>query len=260
MSSAALTQKRQHAPGVAHLAVALIVILVVMLLALRAQPQTPPPIAAFAPQVNQVIKQAPNSQSGSGGGGGGSGQGHGAGTGSGSGTGPGGAGGHGSPIPAPTGQVFNCYPSNPPRQIADPQSPPCVTGGPADNGGATSMGVTRDTIDIAVPNQNYGTPNNGEHNALGAYQQFFNSHFDFYGRRLVLHEVAEISNATADQRSLADKVAAMPVFASTEFTDEGGWETTTSWRRRAWSAHLVSRQTPRKRNCSRATRISGRTP
>jgi hypothetical protein len=225
MSTAALPpERRRHASAVAHLAAALIVLLVVLLVALRAQPQTPPPIAAFAPQVNQVIKQAPSNQSGTTGGGGGTGRGQGPGPGTGNGGGAGG-GGAATPSPAPTGTFYNCYRGNPPRQIADPQSPPCVpnwSGG--DNGGATSPGVTRDTIDIAVPNQDGSNYNNDiEYAAAQSYVTFFNKNFNFYGRKLVLHEVAEISNSAADQATLANTVAALPAFASTQFTDEGGW-------------------------------------
>lgn len=72
----------------------------------------------------------------------------------------------------------SCLGSPVPRQIEDPQSPPCAPFFSGDNGGATSRGVTRDTIKVALPDQNVDTP------YLHALVDFFNERFQFYGRKL----------------------------------------------------------------------------
>ena len=69
---------------------------------------------------------------------------------------------------------------DPPRQIEDPQSPPCVPYWEGDNGGATTRGVTRNEIRLAAPNWDaFKYP---------ALEAFFNRRFEFYGRSLHLLE------------------------------------------------------------------------
>jgi hypothetical protein len=141
-----------------------------------------PAIAEISPDAVHQIKDAPSEQTSS------------------VGEGDGGAGGGGVttttttlPPADPTGstgkpgeppsivraRVRRCV-GDPPRQIEDPQSPPCVPYWQGDNGGATSKGVTRDTIRIALPTV-YNKP------ALQAVLEgFFNKRFEFYGRRIEL--------------------------------------------------------------------------
>lgn len=76
-------------------------------------------------------------------------------------------------------RVRRCV-GDPPRQIEDPQSPPCVNYWEGDNGGATYKGITRDEIRIAFFSG--GAPEK-ERNLL---VNFFNRRFEFYGRKLRL--------------------------------------------------------------------------
>lgn len=232
MSAAAAAPGHRRAPGFVHLAAAMIVLIVVLLIALRANPSTPPLIAEFAPQVSQVIKQAPNGQGGSQGG-----QGSGAG------------GGASTPAPTPAPQraaaatptpaavlsSIHCYPSDPPRQIEDPQSPPCVTLDvqPGQNGGATSpQGVDANTVTVVWPCQcgaaEGSAPNySGFAAAPAAFEKFFNNHFDFYGRKV--HIIVDPNGNATDPTGMqneANAVAGPPdrAFASAEYLDTGGWD------------------------------------
>jgi hypothetical protein len=102
---------------------------------------------------------------------------------------------------------------DPPRQIEDPQSPPCVPYWKGDNGGATHQGVTRDTIKIKIPLYD-GLQNPGLHEAL---ENFFNRRFEFYGRKLVL-EQGEPQSGPSPENQRADAAHAdevEKVFAST---------------------------------------------
>ena len=204
--------RRRRVAGSAELAIALIFFLVVVIVALRANHVTPPPIAEFAPQANEVIKQAPQNQGTGNGVGQGNGRGNGNGVGPGVGNGPGGG-----------GQIaaLDCV-GDPPRQIEDPQSPPCVPyWKPQSNGCKTApQGVDCSTIKIAWVDQN-GQTNGAEAPAL---QKFFNSRFELYGRQIHLQMYTENGNDVAGQQGLAKKVAADGNFASTEFTDTGGME------------------------------------
>src|SRR5439155_17384244 len=93
------------------------------------------------------------------------------------GTGAGAGGGvTATPAPVQVARVRRCV-GDPPRQIEDPQSPPCVPYWQGDNGGATSKGVTADEIRIAVPKMT---------DTDAQFAAFFNSRFEFYGRKLHL--------------------------------------------------------------------------
>jgi hypothetical protein len=175
---------------------ALTIALVALTLTTRQPP--PPAIAEFAPQAVQQIKQAPKeqaSQFGSGKGPGNCPPGAkcGAGTGPGSGTGPGGAGG--TPPSPPTTFTPPGLPcvGNPPRQIEDPQSPPCISywDSAKGNGGATSFGVTKDTITVAAPDQ-------GSYGMYTAWANFFNNRFQFYGRKIIIVNPNNNNAAGAD--------------------------------------------------------------
>jgi hypothetical protein len=84
-----------------------------------------------------------------------------------------------STIAPPEGEVRRCVGPAPLRQIEDPQSPPCIAYWKGDNGGATSPGVTRDAIYVAVP-----TPNGFKQQYL-ALQNFYNQRFQLYNRKIV---------------------------------------------------------------------------
>lgn len=155
-----------------------VVLLVAVLAALALDVHQPPPptIAAFAPgAVHQIKHPPPNQGSHNGLGSGGNGT---------------DLGGHkpgigaktpppprpSTPPSAPPSQ-FTCV-GNPPRQILDPQSPPCIPYWTGDNGGATSFGVTAHQINIVAPTTTYGKT------IYQDLQVFFNQHFQFYGRQL----------------------------------------------------------------------------
>jgi hypothetical protein len=95
---------------------------------------------------------------------------------------------------------FDCV-GNPPRQIEDPQSPPCVAFFEGDNGGATYQGVTADTITVVVPDTNPGDP------SLVAYEGFFNRRFQFYGRHLKLIGIRGEVDNSADEATLSQQMA-----------------------------------------------------
>jgi hypothetical protein len=102
-----------------------------------------------------------------------------------------------SPNPSPTPQAASSQTGTGPgatrecyqlTQTPDPQSPPCRQGWDPtrqDNGGATAVGVTRDKIYVTFP-------------CVGGFFErcidasylahFFNTHFEFWGRQLVLLE------------------------------------------------------------------------
>lgn len=115
--------------------------------------------------------------------------------------------GGGAPVTVPPG--INCV-GNPPRQTADPLSPPCVPSFTGDNGGATWQGVTSKEVVVmfhfagtqglcehsggAEPNQcdpaggyyDLNDPNQANKYAffhfLNDWERFFNEHYQRYGR------------------------------------------------------------------------------
>ncbi|MCA1840294.1 MAG: hypothetical protein ABR507_02375 [Actinomycetota bacterium] len=167
-------------PGIAYTVLAGIMALMVGVLALNANQAPPPQIAEFAPQSIEQIKKAPNEQ--------GSDFGL---FGSGNGAQDQGLAGGGSILASPTPppvdvpRLRRCYKQSDGRQTQteDPQSPPCVAyfdPNKSDNGGATSFGVTRDEITVAWP----GTIEKARDTQ--DLVTFFNSRFEFYGRKIVL--------------------------------------------------------------------------
>jgi Periplasmic binding protein len=162
-------------------AVALIAVLLVVTFALRAASASPPGIAEFAPQANKPISQAPTEQTSVFG----SGQ-NGAAvatpTPTPTPTPTSGAGAQAAPTLPPGATIRPCV-GNPPRQIEDPQSPPCVPYWPGkDNGGGTAPGVTHDAITVVLTN---GASNNTTQ-ITNDLVHFFNERFEFYGRKIVL--------------------------------------------------------------------------
>lgn len=107
----------------------------------------------------------------------------------------------------------------PPRQIEDPQSPPCVNYWEGDNGGATARGVTRDEIRVV-------TQDSGQRLSDLLFA-FFNKRFEFYGRKLVAIPAVRSYGVQRpeEQRALAQKVAeenqAFAAFGYTAFVEAG---------------------------------------
>jgi hypothetical protein len=156
-----------------------------------------------------------------------------------------GSAGNGSPSPSPTptpsgrtsaspsatpsidsAAVFQCV-GNPPRQIEDPQSPPCVPYWKGDNGGVTSYGVTRDEIRIAVPQgPQFETPRDDEE----AIAKFLNAHFEFYGRKIrlvpfyVLDGTFAEPNPTHEISDARYVYSQAKAFAATAYLDRKGAE------------------------------------
>lgn len=186
-------------PGWMHAGIMVVLLLIFLAFTFTPPSSAPPSIAEVAPQAVARITQAPIQQAVSSGGS----KGH-------AGSGTTGPSPKPSPSPTPTSpktierpSPYRCI-GNPPRQIEDPQSPPCVPFWQGDNGGSTYQGVTGDTISVAVPDYADGDP------LLKAYQDFFNRRFQFYGRKLVLQGIAADYSPTPDpatsQQNLAAKV------------------------------------------------------
>lgn len=186
-------------PGYLHGVLTLVMLLVFALLTFTPPPSSPPAIAEVAPKAVEQITEAPVEQAVAAGGTAG---GVGAATpGAASTTLPPNLGEEEPPEPPPT--PFRCL-SQPPRQIEDPQSPPCVPYWEGDNGGATTQGVTRDRITVVVPDMPRGW------NVIEAYEAFFNKRFQFYGRKLdligIVNEQGLGPDEASSQRNLAQKV------------------------------------------------------
>lgn len=225
-------QQRPRGPGMVYSATSLVMLVALIALAFSPSNQTPPSIAEFAPQPREQITEAPDSQTSE------------------FGSGEGGetiieyvgTGEEAPPPPPPPpatvveevivpaeARVRRCV-GDPPRQIEDPQSPPCVAFWDGeDNGGATWLGVTADTITIAVPHVEAG-PATGEDDLtreVEALEAFFNERFEFYGRRLNLVKAdgasPNVSEPDPDtQKSVAVQVAQeIQAFASLPYADMG---------------------------------------
>jgi hypothetical protein len=186
MSLARAAGRPKRSAGLVHGGLLGALVLVIATVALVARPAAPPAIAEFAPQAIEQIKDAPPGQSSKFG-----------------------AGGEGACLDAldtecgtpeqrqaaaassttttttpenviEVPRVKRCI-GDPPRQIEDPQSPPCVPYWKGENGGATSKGVTATEIKIAWPST---FPNEN----VARFTRFFNNRFQFYGRKLVVEE------------------------------------------------------------------------
>lgn len=187
-------------PGWLHTAIMIVLLLIFVAFTFTPPSSAPPAIAEVAPQAVARITQAPLQQAVTAGGT----KGH-AGTGA---TGkPKPKAKPTPPLPTPSPptyrpSAYRCV-GNPPRQIEDPQSPPCVPFWQGNNGGSTYQGVTGDSILVDVPDFS-------DSPLLRAYQDFFNRRFQFYGRKLVLQGIAADYNPSPDpatsQQNLAAKV------------------------------------------------------
>jgi hypothetical protein len=214
-----------------NLALTILIVLLIAILAAHVASTPPPQIAEFNPSQQQIKEAPPNQQPNIGG------------AGNGQGAGPGGNGGGGaSPSPLTTiisqlggtvtNKVKHCIRA---RQTEDPQSPPCVNFFGGDNGGATSPGVTKDTITVAMP---FFFGNTTLDQAQIDMEKYFNSRYEFYGRQLKFvgyqpsssthGRSGEIITPTEDlpdpQGEVADaqKVAGLHPFADVGYLDETG--------------------------------------
>ncbi|HVT63760.1 MAG TPA: hypothetical protein VHD81_01240, partial [Mycobacteriales bacterium] len=123
---------------------------------------------------------------------------------------------------------LQCYkwPDGSITQTFDPQSPPCISrwDDSKGNGGATAPGVTGTTINVALPVSSATASWPG----LKPIVDFFNAHFQFYGRKINIVPVPsqQADNITTGkwnnpqfQRADAAQIAAAKVFATTDFVD-----------------------------------------
>ncbi|GAC1442878.1 MAG: hypothetical protein NVSMB55_14840 [Mycobacteriales bacterium] len=121
-------------------------------------------------------------------------------------------------------RVRQCV-GDPPRQIEDPQSPPCVPyfDPKLSNGGATTKGVTRDQITIAVPTQFLE-----DGSIAPKLATFFSKRFEFYGRKLYLQAYAPTgcANGQPDPAKMRDDAVAvneeLQAFASLAYCNASG--------------------------------------
>ncbi len=165
-----------------------LLLIAIAALALVFVPPSPPSVAEFSPQAEEQIENAPEQQSSQ--------------FGSGAGAcavgqvceeGTAGRQAQGSRKIIEKARVRRCV-GDPPRQIEDPQSPPCVNYFEGDNGGATSKGVTRDEIRVARIFLNANVTRVNE-----ALVRYFNRRFEFYGRQIRLMTYNHrVSNTNAD--------------------------------------------------------------
>ncbi|HET9076483.1 MAG TPA: hypothetical protein VFN68_06095, partial [Acidimicrobiales bacterium] len=148
----------------------------------------------------------------------------------------GGASGHSGSVAAGSGTAKVAPCGGQKLQIpGDPYSPPCETFS-GSNGGATAMGVTPTTINVAfrltndqsfqqtlaqLAGASLKDTNADTERTVQALAQYFNSHFQFYGRKIVVHFFngqGSLSNellGTGQAQAEADALTAksMKVFA-----------------------------------------------
>jgi hypothetical protein len=209
-ATAPAIRRRPKAPGTLYTVILGIAVVVLAAQLLSAPRDSPPAIAEIAPQAVEQIKTPPPEQATNLGKADGIGEG-----------GAGGGGGGGGPstttttaaptttVPQkPVPRVLRCV-GTPPRQIEDPQSPPCVPYWEGDNGGATWRGVTKDEITIVVPSVQYAKS--------APFEAFFNQRFQFYGRHLKFVDYAGQGNsceASVQQQMAVDVANKAKAFAS----------------------------------------------
>jgi len=158
-------------PGVVFLALSVAIAVAIAAVAISTTQTEPPTVAEFAPKAVERIEDAPDEQS----------------TRFGADTVavPGGQRTTANPTvaddvpPINVPRALHCV-GAPPRQIEDPQSPPCVPYWEGDNGGATAQGVTASEITVAWPLSIEQIPD------IRTLEAFFNSRFQLYGRKIRL--------------------------------------------------------------------------
>ncbi|MHB8717570.1 MAG: hypothetical protein ACYDAC_01590 [Candidatus Dormibacteria bacterium] len=181
-------------------------------------------IAEYAPVVHRQIQNPPSNQTSTVGkpgpkgktGSGGSGNAAGNGNGNGNGNGGGGS------IPPPGGGMPCSGIGSPPRTTPDPQSPVCVPWSGTVNGGATTTGVTADTIYVSMSSGNPNGPGNESTRGVNDWVQYFNSRFQLYGRRVVLNwfnPTGGTTGSTVGMSADAAQVIATHPFAEVNYYD-----------------------------------------
>lgn len=211
--------RRPRLPGFALAGISALIFALVGVIALTARAVPPPTVSELAPQAARQITESFADQA----------------------AGPGGPGAGGTTpgIRSPSdgsidvSRVKRCI-GDPPRQIEDPQSPPCVPYWEGNNGGATWQGVTRDEIRVAVANYlrwdnplaGPNTPKPEEYDRMvELYERFFNERFTFYGRQLNLIPYRPARFASAAPQMKADAVYVdeeLHAFAATQYTEQDG--------------------------------------
>src|SRR5581483_9764236 len=196
------SQRRSRLPTYFNVAAGLALVAVVIPLALSARQQPPPLVAEFAPVAQPQQRTSLESQFGS-------------------------ALGQipvgldqpsptpkpPSPAPIDAAHVFQCV-GDPPTQIPDPQSPPCVPYWVGNNGGSTySHGVTPAAVNVVW--------NDPEGSQLETdLQTYYNRHFEFYGRHLnfvnLPYSAFSLDPATMEQYA-AEADQQLHAFASLNF-------------------------------------------
>ena len=203
------TERRPRGPGAVYASLSVAFVVLIGFIAFEANQPAPPTIAEFSPQAITQITDAPEEQSSAFGSGD-------------DGTALAGA----TPPPTPTSEapaidvtrVRRCI-GEPPRQIEDPQSPPCVPFWEGDNGGATGRGITGDEIRVVVP----VPPLFFRPEVIPMYENFFNARFEFYGRKLRLIPGPDQANEVENQQAASEEVDSMhDPFASTSWAYAGG--------------------------------------
>jgi hypothetical protein len=167
-------------PGFVFLAIASALAVIIAMLPRTGNQVPPPTVAEFAPEAASQIRKAIAEQSSQ----------HGSGEGACE-TGQSCVGSTPTPVPRPTIHppstkvvcVLDPIFHTEPRQIDDPQSPPCNPFWSGENGGATSKGVTKDEIIVALPRVAYENPEE-----VKLLAKFFNDRFQLYGRKITLKE------------------------------------------------------------------------
>jgi hypothetical protein len=182
---------RPRTPGIVYSALSVVVLVVLGAVAFSTRQPPPPSIAEFAPNAVEKIEDAPEEQR--------------AGEEEGVGACPADepdCDAAATPTPQPGAdpddpeerfidvpRVRKCI-GDPPRQIEDPQSPPCVPYWEGENGGATYKGVTKDEIRIAMPND-CPSIERCKLTEIENSARFFNRRFEFYGRKIVIVNTAD---------------------------------------------------------------------
>lgn len=209
-------------PGFALLGVGGTLFVLILVVALVARATPPPTVSELSPQATRQIKETTGDLSGS----------TGADGGQGAAVQPGTAQSSPDPEVIETQRVKRCI-ADPPRQIEDPQSPPCVPYWPGgDNGGATWKGVTDKEIRIAIGNYlrwDDASRASGEDVAydqlVERYETFFNRRFEFYGRKLDLVTYTPSRPAVPAVNMKADAVKVdeeMGAFAAAQYSEQDG--------------------------------------
>ncbi|HEV7888316.1 MAG TPA: hypothetical protein VGO92_12220 [Acidimicrobiales bacterium] len=211
-------------PALAQAAAVAAVLAVVAAVSLTARQPPPPTVAEYAPQAVAQIQQAPPEQAND------PGRGVGGGATTTTAGGPGGTGPNGPGGTTTTSRPVIDQPrvrrcgGNPPRQIEDPQSPPCVPYFDLrqGNGGATYRGVEADKVNV------FYTPDYLEDETdVRTLKDFFNTRFETYGREIVLNRYGVQGATDADPKLMqadAERAYENGNFASLNYVSRSGAE------------------------------------